>query len=76
MAWIDVSGNILLQGLVEAFGEAICLKDQLFLWTEGYRVGGGLEKLVGQEVSRQPKVRGKRWMLGRGGLVPRFSTNM
>ena len=36
MAWIDVSGNILLEGLVEAFNEAICLKDQSFLWTEGH----------------------------------------
>ena len=36
MAWIDVSGNMLLEGLVEAFDEAICLKDQTFLWTEGH----------------------------------------
>ena len=36
MAWIDVSGNILLEGLVEAFNEAICLKDQSFLWTVGH----------------------------------------
>jgi hypothetical protein len=26
VAWIDVSGNFLLEGLVEAFSEAICLR--------------------------------------------------
>ena len=36
MSWIDVSGNILLEGIVEAFVEAIYLKDQSFLWTEGH----------------------------------------
>ena len=25
VAWIDVSGNLLLEGLVEAFGEVVCL---------------------------------------------------
>ena len=33
VAWIDVSDNLLLEGLVEALGEAICLRmvDQLLL---------------------------------------------
>ena len=26
VAWIDVSGNLLLEGLIEVFGEAICLR--------------------------------------------------
>ena len=26
VAWIDVSGNFLLEGLVEAFSEAVCLR--------------------------------------------------
>ena len=28
--------HLLLEGLVEVFGEAICLKEQSFLWTMGH----------------------------------------
>ena len=26
VAWIDVSGNLMLEGLVEAFSESVCLQ--------------------------------------------------
>ena len=50
VAWVDVSGNLLLEGIVEAFGETICLKDQSFLWTEGHLdlVEVGNRKAIGK----------------------------
>ena len=34
--WADLCDHLLFEGLVEAFGEAICLKDQSLLWIEGH----------------------------------------
>ena len=57
VAWIDVSGNILFEGLVEAFGEAICLKDQSFMWTEGHLdlAEVGDRKAIGKRASNWPR---------------------
>ena len=32
----DLYGHLLLEGLVEAFGEAICPKDESLKWNEGH----------------------------------------
>ena len=32
----DSCNHLLLEGIVEAFGETICLKEQLLLWIEGH----------------------------------------